>query len=176
MVMNRCGSCRWRSTQTLSSITHVHRAEGRKGTRPAARTSMPPVRSSHLWDTLPLTSMMTNAPAAMEILRITKTFIRYNFKSDKRALVGNAIGHRQKLDFVFSSRQSNQEYLNIRWASWSSTIIFHMFTPRTITNDEDISCVPNDVLWPTLCTYALCTQPSVWCRCKVILSSSIRVC
>ncbi len=35
------------------------------------------------------------------ILRIAKTFIRYHFKSDKRGLVGNAIGHRWKLEYFY---------------------------------------------------------------------------
>jgi len=49
---------------------------------------------------------MTNAPAAMEILRITKTFISYNFKSDKRALCRQCHWTETGFFILISAKQS----------------------------------------------------------------------
>ncbi len=131
-------------TDVVINHTCVCWAEGRGSTRPAARTSMPPVRSSHLWYTLPLTSMMTNAPAAVEILRIAKTFIRYNFKSDKRGLVGNAIGHRWKLEYFYPLGKAIKSI----WISDGLRMTHHNILHTT--GQKISSCY-----WKTLCLPSL---------------------
>lgn len=55
---------------------------------------MPAKRSSHLCPTQLPTSTMTNAPPQVEILRITKTFIRYDFGWGGR--VGETVREKMK--------------------------------------------------------------------------------